>query len=299
MNLRLYGVCGVFIFLFLSFYLVGSWGELVTQAMSQAAKGQTLKVVNYNIWHGLGGGFLKMEELEPPEYKRQRYKKQMVELKEAQPDVLFLQEVNPVSSLAGKMADELSMSHVFQNTNCGISLFGWGLPTNLDMGIAILVRPPMKIKKIVGRKLSGPPGFCNPYLTFQYAEFRYALFALASHPQYGSFLLVNTHFHHGVEWSPKVQEQIHTWEKQRVVTGAERSQLEGVIESSNERRAQELRLLFSQLDEIQEKSGPLPIIFAGDLNVAVRSDIYKEIVEVRQMKDSMVTGSPKPYTWIL
>ena len=202
-----------------------------------------------------------------------------------------------MGSLTKKIADELNMSHVFQNTNCGTSILGWGLPTNLDMGISILVRPPLQIRKIIGLKLSGPVGFCHPLISFQYAEFRYALFALIQHPKHGPFLVANTHFHHGVEWSPKVREQIKTWEEQKTLTSSERTELESVIENSNLRRKTELKNLFSQLNKLQKKYNNPPVVLAGDMNATVHSPIYREIVESYQMKDSMKAHSPLPYTW--
>ena len=261
----------------------------------------SLKIINYNLWHGLGEGFLKRKVLEPETYKKQRLQWQINQLKQEKPDVLFLQEANPVSSLFGgqsrEIAKKLGMSYIFQNTNCGVSVLGFGPPVNLNMGIAILVRPPLKIKKILGLKLSGPFGDCNPYLTFQLSEFRYALFALAYHPDYGSFLLVNTHFHHGVEWSPQVREQINDWEKTGLLTFSQKTELENAIESSNQRREKELKNLFSQVKEIQEHYEELPIILAGDFNSTVQSPIYKKIIETYKLKDSAENHSPQPYTW--
>ena len=263
---------------------------LLTHALATQT---SLQLINYNIWHGLGGGFFKREELEPRWHKEKRYEKQIADLTDTSPDILFLQEVNPVGRLTRKIARKLGMSYVFQNTNCGISVFGQGLPMNLNMGIAILVRPPLKIRKIVGLKLSGPLGLCNPFLTFQYAEFRYALFAMAEHPKHGSFLLINTHFHHGVEWSDQVRKQIKAWEDQQVLTFPERQKLEKVIEASNLRRKKELKNLFSHLKQYTH----LPIVLAGDFNATVYSPIYKAIVETHQMKDTMQAYSPHPFTW--
>ena len=271
------------------------WPGLFPKPENQQAV--TLKIINYNLWHGLGEGFFKREELEPSSHKKRRFQEQIRRLKEAQPDILFLQEVNPVSSLSGRIAEELEMKAVYQNTNCGVSFLDLGLPVNLDMGIAILVRPPLKIKKIKGLKLSGPVGFCNPYLTFQYAEFRYALFALAHHPQYGSFLLVNTHFHHGVEWSDPVREKIKHWEVSGVLTASQKEELEETIEASNTRREKELKNLFSQLKKLQKHYENLPLILAGDLNSTISSPIYKKIIETYQLKDSMEIYSSIPYTW--
>ena len=282
---------------FLLIILTGACGWPGSFPKPENPQAVTLKIINYNLWHGLGEGFLKREELEPSSHKKKRFQQQMRLLKEAKPDILFLQEVNPVSSLPGKIAKELGMAAVFQNTNCGVSFLGLGLPINLDMGIAILVRSPLKIKKIQGLKLSGPPGFCNPYLTFQYAEFRYALFALAHHPQYGSFLLANTHFHHGVEWSDPVREKIKDWETSGVLTSSQKAELNETIEASNLRRESELKNLFSQIKELQKYYENLPLILAGDFNVTVSSPIYKKIIETYKLKDSTEVYSPIPYTW--
>ena len=264
----------------------------------KAQKAISLKVVNYNLWHSLEGtGYFSIDELEPELRKQKRYEEQIRLFKETKPDILFVQEVHPSVSRAEEIAEELNMSHVLQKTNCGVSLFGFGLPLNLNVGVAILTRPPLKIEKILGLKLSGPIGDCNPYLTFQYGEFRYALFALAYHPDYGSFLLVNTHFHHGVEWSPEVRAQIQQWKTTKVLDSSQIEELEGAIEESNQRREEELTNLFNQIKELREYYKGLPLILAGDFNSGVASPIYKKIIETHKMKDSMGNYVPIPYTW--
>lgn len=277
--------------------LISACGFPESLPKPEKSKDISLKIINYNLWHGLGSGYFKREELEPQSHKENRFQEQINLLKQAKPDILFLQEANPVSSQTRKIAKELGMTYVFQETNCGTSVLGLGLPINLSMGIAILVRPPLEIKKILGLKLSGPIGFCNPYLTFQYAEFRYALFALAYHPEYGSFLLANTHLHHGVEWSPQVRKQIDTWAKTGILTLSQKSELKQTIESSNQRRKKELQNIFSQIDELQKHYNKIPLILAGDFNFTVQSPIYKTIIETHNLKDSTESYSPEPYTW--
>ena len=259
----------------------------------------SLKVINYNLWHGLGGsGLFKREVLEPDLRKNQRLQHQIQLLNQAQPDILFIQEVNPVFSLSRDIAQVLGMNYVYQKTNCGISVLGLSLPVNLSMGIAILARPPLQINKIQGLKLSGPAGFCKQYLSFQYAEFRYALFAIAYHPQYGSFLLTNTHLHHGPEWSSQVREQLDAWQKEKVLTVDQKTELSTAIEKSNNRRKSELTKLFSKITDIQEYYQRLPLILAGDFNSTAESPIYKDIIETYRMKDSVGENySLQPYTW--
>ena len=283
---------------FLAFiFLTNSCGFPQDFSQPDQPKSISLKVINYNLWHGLGIGFFKREVLESSSHKSQRYQEQIKLLKKAKPDILFLQELNPVGSLSKRIAKELGMFSVFQNTNCGISILGFGLPTNLDMGISILVRPPLEIKKILGVKLSGPFGACTPYFTFQYSEFRYALFALAYHPHHGSLLLANTHLHHGVEWSPQVRAKIDFWEKTGILTKSQRKELEEVIEQSNQRRKQELNNLFAHKKELMSYYKQPPFILAGDFNSTVESPIYKSIVETYKLKDSVEAYSPEPFTW--
>ena len=258
----------------------------------------SIKVINYNTWHGLGGsGVLKRTVLEPSGRKALRVQEQLELLKEAKPDLLFLQELNPVTTLSKEIAAKLGMSHVFQVTNCGISIGGVGIPSNLTMGIAILARPPWKIQKIKGVKLSGTIGACNPYVTFQYSEFRYALFASARHPRYGDFLLVNAHLHHGVQMSPLVQQKINQWEAEGVLNSSQRAQLESAIEKAGNRRMKEVRALFSKLGRLQKKFGNIPVILAGDFNSTFSSPVYREIVEVHKMIDAAGNYASGLYTW--
>ena len=267
------------------------------EAGPKSPKALELSIINYNLWHGLGQGYFKRKELEPPGRLDRRFQHQLNLLKEAQPDILFLQELNPVSSRAKTIAKALNMDFVFQETNCGVSFFGFGVPVNLSMGIAILARPPLKIQKILGRKLSGPPGFCNPILSFQYAEFRYGLFALAFHPEYGSFLLAAAHLHHGPEWSEKLKAQIASFKASNTLTASQTEQLQEAVENSNQRRMKEVKALFLQIQELQEYYKGLPLILAGDFNATAASPVYKRIIQHHKLQDSMGANSLLPYTW--
>ncbi len=256
-----------------------------------------LKIINYNLWFGLGEGFFKRKELEPTQHRQDRFQHQLDLLRSAQPDILFIQEVNPVASQTQTIAQHLNMDYVFQKTNCGVSFLNFGIPANLDMGISILVRPPLQIDKILGLKLSGPIGSCHDLISFQYGEFRYALYALAHHPEYGSFLLANTHFHHGPEWSSKVRTQIDEWTGSGVLTQSQKIKLEESIEESNQRRQKELTNLMEQITDLQYHYNNLPLLLAGDFNSTVDSPVYKSIIEYYNFQDSAGSYSHTPYTW--
>ena len=160
-----------------------------------------------------------------------------------------------------------------------------------------MTKPPLKMQKIIGHKLSGPAGFCGPGFSFQYDEFRFALFALAFHPKYGSFLLAGAHLHHGAEWSAAVRAQIGAWEKTGVLSLSQKEELTREIDRSNIRRGQELDNLFSKASEIQAHYEGLPMILAGDFNASPESPAYKKITETHLLKDTAGGPSPAPYTW--
>ena len=155
----------------------------------------------------------------------------------------------------------------------------------------------MQIDKILGLKLSGPFGSCHDLLSFQLSEFRYALYALAHHPQYGSFLLINTHFHHGPEWSPEIRTQIDEWVLDGVLTQNQKEELEASIEKSNQRRKQELANLMEQTKQLQAYYQDLPLILTGDFNSTVNSPIYESIIEDHNLTDSAGNYSSTPFTW--
>ena len=167
----------------------------------------------------------------------------------------------------------------------------------LNVGLSIFVKPPLKIKKIVGLRLSGPPGFCSPYLSFQYAEFRYALFALVHHPLYGSFLAVNTHLHHAPERSLQMNQEIQLAEEQGVITSSQTQEIKNSIERGNLRREKELKNIFSHLKKLQKNYGNLPLILAGDFNLTTQSEVYKKIIQEEKLTDSAGAYSSTPYTW--
>jgi endonuclease/exonuclease/phosphatase family metal-dependent hydrolase len=102
---------------------------------------QTLRFATANIWSGLDyRGVFTVGEFESPAIRHQRLKLLIEELKALQPDVIALQEVNPVSTLAADIAKELDFDCIHQRVNAGIKLGCIGIPWNLNEGQVILAR---------------------------------------------------------------------------------------------------------------------------------------------------------------
>ena len=255
-----------------------------------------LKVLTYNVWHGLSQATFKMRELEPPGQKEARIQWQITQIKALDPDIVFLQEVNPVSALSQRLADALGQrySYVFHRDNCGTSLFNVGLPVNLQSGLVVMVKQPLQVRKLEAIKLSGGFGGCEGVATFQLAEFRYALLARVFHPDFGSFYGVSTHLHHGPEWTQKMRDQISEWDKEGVLTPDQKQKLVEAIDQGVKRRKQELEVLFHHLSEWTARSEE-PVLLAGDFNLKPDSQTYQSILN-QNFKDVM-GQSLTPYTF--
>jgi hypothetical protein len=108
---------------------------------------ERLTVLTYNILHGLEvrGWFVGLES---EEEQRTRFNVQARQLALAQPDLMLLQEVNPLSEKAEAFAAALKAlgfeyTEVHQADACGIRLFGLRLIPGLNNGMAVLAKAPL------------------------------------------------------------------------------------------------------------------------------------------------------------
>lgn len=218
----------------------------------------SLKVLNYNLWHGLNGdGTFSFGELESKERRIMRRKLQIELLREQNADLIFLQEVSPLYSRAREIARALKMSFVAHYDQAGVKILGVGIPSNLGTGLVILARKDLKLKSAKGIKLSGGVGFLTRALSVQASEFRYALSAHISwHGR--PIQVINTHLHHGPVISQVLQKRLDAFfENNRNLN---RQMVIEVLEHSRLRRMLEVQRLVRELE-------PGHKILCGDLNV--------------------------------
>lgn len=237
-----------------------------------------IKLLTYNLWHGLSGrGFIKMSELEPRDRPHKRTLRQIELLDEIRPDIIFLQEVNPLHEKLPLFMDELNLSGEGQSDLCGVKLQFLGPPFNLNSGIALLARPNLNFQRVTGLKLSGPLGIVGSRFAFQLQESRFALICEAQIPQLGRILLVCTHLHHGFELTPSLRWALEDLVSRDVISWRAHSEILASSARSVARRDHELDVLFSYLEKIQlEYDG---LILAGDLNVDPDSPMLTRLTE--------------------
>lgn len=223
----------------------------------------SLKVVTFNIWHTLDGkGSLRFGEMQNSLDRTNRLSSALEEIKQRTPDLLFIQELNPVKPHSKEISKTLRMDHIFQVDNGGLKLGHLGVPTNLMSGLGIFARKNLQLRKLSVRRLSGHSfGTCSPLFCFQLSEFRYALAGVIQ-PDKDPILVINTHLHHHMG-KPEFEERIRALKK---LDDTRKNELVEQIQRSRLRREQEVAKLLEATEHWQRKTGCERIIIAGDFN---------------------------------
>jgi endonuclease/exonuclease/phosphatase family metal-dependent hydrolase len=249
--------------------LVLAWGlwvafPAVLHAGPRVKNENTLTVVTYNLWHGLNPtSAFKFQEYESEIEREKRLHGFLQIVRKLDPDIVFLQEVNPAPGKTRRVASALGYDSVYQIDNAGLKIFSLGLPTNLRSGLAILARKELGLKKLGARKLSGSPGGCSRVASFQLHEFRYAL-AAGVHVQGTDLLLINTHLHHGLAANPELKAALEQLVIQGKITREKEKEVLEKTRQAPVRRQKELETAVRFARTLGADRHPM--IFAGDFN---------------------------------
>jgi endonuclease/exonuclease/phosphatase family metal-dependent hydrolase len=214
-----------------------------------------MKLLTWNLWNS----FKRIENpllvsfLEPTRRRERRYLHQLKLLHENAFDVCFLQEVNPVFDKARDFKDILRYQVTYQMDQGGL-------------------RYKEKQKKVRGLKLSGSFGANEDDYSVQFSEFRYALFSEIKKED-KKILLVNSHFHHGIEWSEALEKELRAQ-----VAPADYNAIATSIQLSTDRKRQEIDLLTAEIRKL--RSQYTHVIVAGDFNFSEGAQLlgaFKEL----------------------
>ncbi len=97
-----------------------------------AGRAERLTILTYNAWHGTfrteASEIFRLPS-EDPGHRELRLQLQVAQLSALRPDVILLQEVNPLPRRARRLAAALGYDEWHKTTDCGIKFLGLGLPT--------------------------------------------------------------------------------------------------------------------------------------------------------------------------
>lgn len=258
---------------------------------------QQLKVLTYNTLHGLEPSGLTVKPGESTEMRQARLNLQFEELSKVQPDVMLLQEVNPLPDMAEAYADGLKRfglqyAQVHQVDACGVRLApGLAVVPGLNNGLAVLVKDPLKLTKIKGLKLSGGLGRCGDYAGLQTGELRYALIAEVENPDTGRKLIaVSLHLHSGIERSAYFVQKLNEAAEQGRVRREDIERIVAALEQDLERRIDEIRTLVKELRRLLAEGQYFGALVGGDFNFEPGDPEYREL-EQMGLRDTHLIGS--------
>jgi endonuclease/exonuclease/phosphatase family metal-dependent hydrolase len=142
----------------------------------QCLPAQTLKVVTMNIWTGLDYvGNRRIGEYEPDSVREQRSRILIKGLRQLEPDIIALQEVNPVTSLGSAIAGALGYDCIYERANAGCKIGVIGFPTNLNEGLVILAKKSLHLEFVDVWSLADGFGLFGNVLSLHWTERRLAL----------------------------------------------------------------------------------------------------------------------------
>jgi endonuclease/exonuclease/phosphatase family metal-dependent hydrolase len=262
------------------------------RAQSPSGLSREIRVLTINVWSGLTyKGFFKMGRY--PDDPERRYKSLVTAIRKLQPDLIAIQEANPLPEYANRLAADLN-HHVICNVTLGGIRFGpVGIPTNLREGDAILVKKPSTLIALGKRRLQGAGivtnGFC-----FHLSEITQAM--LGRVEMEGKALYVySVHLHSGPFLGPALDASLKQVALQ--VDQGKLRQAKKTVENDILRRKVEIESLIEWVEETLPPG--MPAIILGDFNTTVDSGELDPLVVRGKWVDTFGLRNPHDdgFTW--
>ncbi len=247
-----------------------------------------MKILSYNLWHGLSPkGLLEFEELEPKDRRLKREQLQIDLLKNTDADLFLFQEVNPLSERGPDFERILRKRGEWLADNSGLKFAGFGFPKNLQTGLATFYSDQFILRNKIASRLSGPP--VGQYFSLQLKESRYALALDLNHPKWGRVLVVNLHLHHGLEFTEGLRQKFRDLVSDKMLTEGAKVDLFYRLGEGERRRRLELECLLKQVKERQNQYAM--ILIGGDFNFSPEDPCY-QLMKDQGFTDLNHAGGP-------
>ena len=264
-------------------------------SVPRIAAAEELRVVTINIWSGLDYiGTLKMGEYETREVREGRYQLLLEELKALNPDVIALNEANPLPRYARRLARDLDMDYVSAVGMGGIHIGCVGIPVNFREGDAILAKRELNLRSLGKERLSGGGVITNVF-TFHFSEANQVVGGVIELDGKTVYLF-NTHTHAGPpheQWFFDVVENAVT---DGVIPPEGVDEILAKIEADQAWRQEEVDLMLDWMAEIVPEDAP--IVLMGDFNAQIIAPEIQDVVDAGFI-DTYGTANPDlpGYTW--
>jgi endonuclease/exonuclease/phosphatase family metal-dependent hydrolase len=256
------------------------------------ASQREIRILTINVWSGLTyKGFFKMGRY--PDNLRKRYELLVRGIRRLDPDIVAIQEANPLPRYAERLAADLAHRVIFGVVLGGIRLGSLGIPINLREGNAILVKKPWTIEEL-GRKRLGGWGIVANWFCFHFVEITQALFGRAvvnGKPLY----IYNVHLHagpfHGSTFDTVLERLSRDLSQERL------EEAKKTMERDIERRKREIANLKEYVGETLPAD--MPAIILGDFNTTEETGELDPLLADGKWVDSFRLKNPdiEGVTW--
>ncbi len=248
-------------------------------------KAQTLKVVTMNIWSGLDyRGTFRMGEYEPDSIRTRRLLLLAERLRKEQPDIVALQECNPVGLAGSFLAENLGYDYIAQRANGGLKIGYVGIPANLNEGLVLLAKKELRLDFVDVADLSGALGaFGNDFSLHASDE----NIALIGSVKIGPtrLLIVNTHLSAAVPDEDRVKAKMTELMIGRKMPEDER---EAVSREFHEQSGLRIKEVARLREFLEARTAGAPVILLGDFNAAPEAE------EIDSIRVQFVDCTPEP-----
>lgn len=231
------------------------------------AQNSNLKILTINVWSGLDYvGIFSYGEYETENQRELRFQALLKQINKLDPDVIFIQEANPIGRFSSRLADAIDFDEIHQVCIAGIKFGPLGIPSNLKEGMVILARKTLRLEEFDAWKLSGSFGLHGDLLSIHFDE---SIFALAGKIKINDepIYLINVHLSAAPPFNSK-----------------------GV-----NRREEEVNSLMQHVSELSKN---YPVILAGDFNITPESEEIQSLINEGNFCDTFSKNiSSKEFTW--
>jgi endonuclease/exonuclease/phosphatase family metal-dependent hydrolase len=266
-------------------------------SIATAVFGREIRVVSYNVWHGIdGNGTLKMGEYESEKTRNVRFRLLASGLKGLNPDLIGIQEANRLPSFAERLAGILGYDAVWKVGNSGVRIFGLGIPVNFCEGIAVLARKGYSVEYLGARRLSGG-GIQSDHLSAHLSEVRNAM-AARVHIGKKPLLVFNTHTHFCLIMNDETKRKLAGMiEKDRGLK-SKKAEIMKELEESHLRTERDIAELLSFVKETTRKYNH-PYVILGDFNTTLESKSLRRMIAELGLRDPYAIKNPgrEGFTW--
>jgi len=237
-----------------------------------------LDVVTYNVWHGLGRmSGVRLRELEAAQRREHRFQWLVQELLATRPDLIMLQEVNPVAEYTRRLLEALpGYDEVHQADNCGFKIAGAGIPSNFHQGLTILARAELGLERVGYERLSGDAR-CSDHFGRQTTETHIVLAARVVWKG-KRILVLNTHLYGEPATTPFLRGHLASVRVRHRIARDEWESIVFHLDEGTRRRAREVeRLAAWARQRTADYDG---IILGGDLNAEPDAKVLRPLREL-------------------